>query len=135
MLLAPWYLYIMVGGYIEINVLAMLQTVSLVIFLPLFLGITTYNIILRKYQGKFESNINHICPRSAPGVWYTLFLLISANAHTIVSKPGLVLVSLMVWCFSRFNYLISIKTGRRYFNRQDSVTLVLARSCATWRSL
>lgn len=126
-LLAPWYLYIMVGGYIEINVLAMLQTVSLVIFLPLFLGITTYNIILRKYtREKFESNIKPYLPAlSAWGMVYVIFTGISTNAHTIVSKPGLLLVSLMVWVFFyAFNYLISIKTGRRYFNRQDSVTLV-----------
>lgn len=126
-LLAPWYLYIMVGGYIEINVLAMLQTVSLVIFLPLFMGITTYNIILRKYtREKFESNIKPYLPAlSAWGMVYVIFTGISTNAHTIVSKPGLLLVSLMVWVFFyAFNYLISIKTGRRYFNRQDSVTLV-----------
>ncbi len=117
----------MVGGYIEIDVLAMLQTVSLVIFLPLFLGITTYNIILRKYtREKFESNIKPYLPAlSAWGMVYVIFTGISANAHTIVSKPGLLLVSLMVWVFFyAFNYLISIKTGRRYFNRQDSVTLV-----------
>ena len=116
----------MVGGYIEIDVLAMLQTVSLVIFLPLFMGITTYNIILRKYtREKFDSNIKPYLPAlSAWGMVYVIFTGISTNAHTIVSKPGLLLVSLMVWVFFyAFNYLISIKTGRRYFNRQDSVTL------------
>ncbi|MFX4261774.1 arsenic resistance protein [Pelotomaculum propionicicum] len=126
-LLAPWYLYIMVGGYIEINVLAMLQTVSMVIFLPLFMGITTYNIILKKYtREEFENTVKPYLPAlSAWGMVYVIFTGISTNAHTIVSKPGLLLVSLMVWVFFyAFNYMISIKAGRRYFNRQDSVTLV-----------
>lgn len=126
-LLAPWYLYIMIGGYIEIDVLAMLKTVSLVIFLPLLLGITTYYIIIKKYtREEFDRNIKPYLPAlSAWGMVYVIFTGISTNAHTIVSKPGLLLVSLMVWVvFYAVNYLISIKAGRRYFNRKDSVTLV-----------
>lgn len=126
-LLAPWYLFVMVGGYIDIDVLAMLKTVSLVIFLPLFLGITTYYIILKKYtRGEFDRSIKPYLPAlSAWGMVYVIFTGISTNAHTIVSKPGLLLVSLMVWVvFYAVNYLVSIQAGRRYFNRKDSVTLV-----------
>lgn len=126
-LLAPWYLLIMIGGYIDINVLAMLETVSLVIFLPLFLGISTYYMILKKYtREEFDSKIKPYLPAlSAWGMVYVIFTGISTNAHTIVSNPGLLLVSLMVWViFYSVNYLISIKAGRLYFDRKDSVTLV-----------
>jgi ACR3 family arsenite transporter len=126
-ILAPWYLYIMVGGYINIDVLAVLKTISLVIFLPLILGITTYNILLKRYtREEFDRSIKPYLPAVAAwGMVYVIFTGMSTNARTIVSKPGLLLVSLMVWViFYAVNYLVSIKVGRRYFNRQDAVTLV-----------
>jgi len=126
-LLAPWYLYVMIGGYINIDVLSMLKTVSIVIFLPLFMGITTYYIIMKKYtKEEFEVSVKPYLPAvTAWGMVYVIFTGMSTNARTIVSKPGLLLVSLLVWViFYAVNYLVSIKVGRRYFNRQDAVTLV-----------
>jgi ACR3 family arsenite efflux pump ArsB len=126
-LLAPWYLYVMIGGYIDIDVLSMLKTVSIVIFLPLFMGITTYYLIMKKYTREdFDKSVKPYLPAvTAWGMVYVIFTGMSTNARTIVSKPGLLLVSLLVWViFYAVNYLVSIKVGRRYFNRQDSVTLV-----------
>lgn len=126
-ILAPWYLLVMVGGYINIDVLAMLETISLIIFLPLVLGIATYYIILKKYTREgFERSVKPYLPAFAAwGMVYVIFTGISTNAHTIVSKPGLLLVSLAAWIiFYAVNYSVSIIVGRRYFNRQDSITLV-----------
>lgn len=126
-LLAPWYLYAMIGGYINIDVLSILKTVSIVIFLPLFMGITTYYLIMKKYtREEFEVSVKpYLSAITAWGMVYVIFTGMSTNARTIVSKPGLLLVSLLVWViFYSVNYLVSIKVGRRYFNRQDSVTLV-----------
>ena len=126
-LLAPWYLLVMIGGYINIDVLSMLKTVSIVIFLPLFMGITTYYFIMKKYtKEEFEVSVKPYLPAvTSWGMVYVIFTGMSTNARTIVSKPGLLLVSLLVWViFYAVNYLVSIKVGRRYFNRQDAVTLV-----------
>jgi predicted Na+-dependent transporter len=126
-LLAPWYMLVMIGGYINIDVLSMLKIVSIVIFLPLFMGITTYYLIMKKYtREEFQVSVKpYLTAVTAWGMVYVIFTGMSTNARTIVSKPGLLLVSLLVWViFYAFNYLVSIKVGRRYFNRQDAVTLV-----------
>src|SRR5665647_1276256 len=62
-LLAPWYLFVMIGGYINIDVLSVLKTVSIVIFLPLFMGITTYYMIMKKYtREEFEVSVKPYLP-------------------------------------------------------------------------
>jgi len=126
-LLAPWYLLVMVGGYIHIDLLAVLKNISIVVFLPLFLGVFTYHLLLKKYsQEQFEKSVKPWLPAvTAWGMVYMLFTGISTNARLIVSQPGLLLSSLLVWVVFYFvNYFISIKAGRLFFNRKDSVTLV-----------
>lgn len=126
-LLAPWYLLVMVGGYIHIDMLAVLKTISIVVFLPLILGVFTYHLLLKKYtQEQFDKLVKPLLPAvTAWGMVYIVFYGISTNARSIVSQPGLLLTSLMVWVvFYSVNYVVSIKAGRYFFGRQDSVTLV-----------
>lgn len=124
---APWYLLVMVGSYIYIDVLTILKTVTLVIFLPLVMGFVTYFLLLKKYtREEFNKSIKPLLPGvTAWGMVYMMFTGISTNAHMIVSQPGLLFISIMVWvCFYFFNYLMAVKIGRWYFNREDALTLV-----------
>ncbi len=126
-LLAPWYLLVMVGGYIHIDILAVLKIISMVVFLPLCLGVFTYHLLLKRYsQEQFEKLVKPWLPAvTAWGMVYVLFTGISTNARSIVSHPGLLLSSLLVWVVFYFvNYFISIKAGSYFFNRKDAVTLV-----------
>lgn len=59
-ILAPWYLLPMVGKYLPVDIVATLQTVTTVVFLPLVLGMATYSLLRRRYtpqeiQGRFIS--------------------------------------------------------------------------------
>lgn len=127
-MLAPWYLLIMVGGYIYIDVSAVLKTISIVIFLPLMFGVFTYYLLLKKYsQEQFDKLVKPLLPAvTAWGMVYVIFTGMSTNARSIISQPGIFLTSLMVWVFFyAVNYFISIKAGRwLFFNKKDSVTLV-----------
>lgn len=124
---APWYLWVMVGSYIHIDVLTVLKTISVVVFLPLVLGFVTYSVLLKKYtREEFNKSVKPLLPAAtAWGMVYMMFTGISTNAHMIVSQPGLLFIAIMVWViFYFFNYLMAIKVGRRYFCREDALTLV-----------
>ncbi len=126
-LLAPWYLLLMVGKYIPVNVLEVLQTLSLVVLLPLVLGILTYRLLLKKYtvqefQKKFKPYLPAAC---AWGAIYIIFTSISTNSHKIVSNGHVIVVALLVQLlFYAVNYLGVIKISRSFFKREDGITLV-----------
>ncbi|HPZ44311.1 MAG TPA: bile acid:sodium symporter [Bacillota bacterium] len=128
-LLAPWYLLVMVGTYIQIDVLATLKTITLVVFVPLTLGMVTYRLILKKYtQEEFYTVIKPNLP--AVTVWgmvYIIFTGMSTNAHTIVSQSNLFLLAVLVQAlFYAANYFISLTFGRFYFNGENTITLVFS---------
>lgn len=128
-LLAPWYLLVMVGTYIQIDVIATLKTVTLVVFVPLTLGMVTYSLILKKYtQEVFYRVIKPALPGITTwGMVYIIFTGISTNAHTIVSQSGLFLLALLVQAlFYTANYLIAITFGRLYFDRENTISLIFS---------
>jgi predicted Na+-dependent transporter len=126
-LVAPWYLLVMIGKYIEIDMANIIKIISCVVFIPLALGFTTYYLFLKKFsQDKFNDVIKPLLPAfSAWGAVYVIFTGASTNARLIVSQPKLLVYALAAWVvFYAVNYFIAIKLGRRYFNRQDTLTLI-----------
>ncbi len=125
-LLAPWYLLVMLGTKINVDVLLLLKTITVVVFVPLILGTATYSVILRKYGCEyFNLNIKHLLPAVTTwGMVYVIFTGISTNAHSIVSRPDILFKALMVWVFFyAANYFMAL-TGSYFFNQEDSLTLV-----------
>ncbi|TEB16374.1 Sodium Bile acid symporter family protein [Pelotomaculum sp. FP] len=123
----PWYLLVMVGSYICIDIFAVLKTVAMVIFLPLVMGFATYSLLLKKYtREEFNKSVKPLLPATtAWGMVYMMFTGISANAQMIVSQPGLLFIAIIVWMVFYFlNYLMAVKIGRWYFCREDALTLV-----------
>ncbi|MEG6615799.1 bile acid:sodium symporter [Peptococcaceae bacterium 1198_IL3148] len=130
-LLAPWYLLVMVGQYIHIDILATLKTILMVIMLPLVLGITTYSLLLRKMtEEEFRKSVKPFLPAaSAWGMVYIIFTSISMNAQRIIDSMNIFVVAFMVQIlFYAINYLISISVGRLFFNQSDAYALVLGTS-------
>lgn len=127
-LLMPWYLLLMVGRYVPINVWAILQTLAVVVFLPLAMGIATYALLMRKYTPpEFEQHIRPYLPAAtAWGMVFIIFTSISTNVELITARPNLVLVAIGVQLlFYVANYLMAYLMGRR-FNRPEAISLVYA---------
>jgi predicted Na+-dependent transporter len=127
-LLAPLYLYVLAGKFVEIDIAHIGKTIVLVVFIPLCLGIITYRSLLKKYtQEQFKKDIKPFLPAaSAWGMMYLIFTSISVKSEMIFSYPGLVvqsLLSLIFWYCAIF--AICIPAGRLFFNRKDSMTLLL----------
>jgi arsenite transporter len=126
-LLTPWYLLMMVGKYVEINVLETFRTIILVVFLPMLLGHITFKWLMKKYTPEqFQKQIKpNFAPLSIWAMLYVVFVSISMKAKMIVSNLQLIAVALVVLVlFYLINYLISTFIAKQFFNREDGVALV-----------
>ena len=126
-LLAPWYLLLMMGQYIPIDLFTIFKTIATVIFIPLVMGTATYYLLLRRYTEKeFNTRLKpYFLAASAWGMVYIVFTSISVNSSRIISRPDLLLMMLIVLLlFYGIIYLVSVKIGRRYLNTKDSIALI-----------
>ncbi|MEA3469686.1 MAG: arsenic resistance protein [Thermodesulfobacteriota bacterium] len=127
-LLAPLYLYALAGKLIEIDIMHIGKTIGLVVFIPLCMGVMTYNLLLQRYsRQQFKEKIKPILPAfSVWGLIYLVFTSMSMKAGLIFSYPELMfqaLSSLVLWYFTIF--VLCILLGRLIFDRRDAMTLLL----------
>ncbi len=128
-LLAPWYLYIMVGKYVPMDILATIKTVALVILIPMILGMLTYNYFMKKYSPEyFLKEIKPYLPATTSwGMVLIIFIGISMNAPRIASHLDIFVVAFFVQLLFYFiNYLAAVLIGRKFFAEKDSLTLVFS---------
>ncbi|GAB6181789.1 bile acid:sodium symporter [Desulfotomaculum defluvii] len=127
--LAPWYLYLLVGKYVPVDILATIKTIALVILIPLILGVLTYNYLLKKYsQDYFQKQIKPYLPASSTwGMVLIIFISMGMNAQRIASHLDVFAVAFGVQLvFYAVNYGVAILLGRKFFEEKDSLTLVFS---------
>jgi len=128
-ILAPWYLYLMVGKYVPVDILLTLKTISIVILLPLIAGMFTYNWLLRTMsQAEFKKKIKPFLPAASSwGMVAIIFISMSMNAKRIAEHLDIFFIALFVQIvFYAVNYLIAIFTGRWFFTENDAKTLIFS---------
>lgn len=126
---APWYLLLMVGKYVPVDVLQTLKTILLVILLPLLMGVGTYTLLLKRYtQEEFQKSIKPLLPSaSAWGMIFIVFTSISMNAGRIASRLDVFAFALLVQViFYTINYALAVGVGRVLFKEKDALALVFA---------
>lgn len=125
--LTPWYLLLMVGQFVEINILMTMRTILLVVFVPMILGQITYKLILKKttvenFNKKIKPNFG---PLSIWAMLYVVFVSISTKATMITSNLTLIWIALAVLILFYFiNFVISTIFAIKFFNREDGIALV-----------
>jgi predicted Na+-dependent transporter len=127
--LAPWYLYLMVGQYVAVDILLTLKTIALVILIPLILGMLTYTFLMKKYsQEQFKTQIKPYLPAASSwGMIFIIFISMSMNSKRIATHLDIFAIAFMVQLiFYAINYLLAILIGRKFFNVQDGLTLVFS---------
>ncbi|KIQ93773.1 arsenical-resistance protein [Anoxybacillus thermarum] len=126
-LLTPWYLLVMVGKYVDINVMETFRTILLVVFVPMVLGHMTFKWLMKKYTPEqFQKRVKpNFAPLSIWAMLYVVFVSISMRAKMIVSNLQLIVVALTVLLLFYFiNYVISTLVAKQFFNREDGIALV-----------
>lgn len=126
-LLAPWYLLVMVGQYVPIDIRGTMKTILLVVFVPMILGHFTFKLLLRKMTPQhFKKNVK---PKFGPlSIWamlYVVFISISTGAKMIVNNLELIAIAVVVLLlFYAINFAISTFAALKFFNREDGIALV-----------
>lgn len=126
-LLAPWYLLVMVGQYVDVNVLETFRTILMVVFVPMILGHLTFKQLLKTYTlPEFKKKIKPgLAPLSIWAMLYIVFVSTSMRAEMIVNNLQLLLIAAGVLIvFYLINFVISTLFAVRFLDRGDGIALV-----------
>ncbi len=126
-LAAPVFTKVFMGATIEVNMLHMFKQIAIFVFVPLFVGLFTQYICIKKYGNttwnkKIKPNFP---PFSALGVVMIAFLAMSLKAKNIIANPGdiiSILIPLVV--FYIISYVLLTIVGRLFFTREDAISMV-----------
>lgn len=126
-LLAPFYLKLMAGAVVPVDLMGVLRTVLLVVGLPMLAGQVTRFVLLRRLGAeRFKSSVLPVLPGiSTIGVLAIVFLAIGLKAKMIVGRPELLLViAVPLLAFYAVNFALSTVVGRALLPRGDAIALV-----------
>ncbi|MCW2276886.1 arsenic resistance protein [Heliophilum fasciatum] len=126
-LLAPFYLLLMVGKYVPVDIMKTFTTIAIIVFLPMILGHFTFQQLLRRYgQEHFQKVLKPYMP--AFSFWAMLaviFSSISMKAKTVIAQPHLIggiLVALVIFYLA--NFTVSTVMARLFFAKPDGIALI-----------
>jgi len=126
-LAAPIYTKVFMGTTIEVNMLHMFKQIAIFVFLPLFAGLFTQAVGMKKYGKKVwnERIKPKFPPFSALGVILIAFLAMSLKAKNIIANPGdIVIILIPLVVFYLISYLMLTIVGKLFFSREDAIAMV-----------
>ena len=126
-LATPFYVQFLMGTSIEMSVLPALKQVVLIVFLPMVLGVTTQQLLMKRYG--IEAFQKKIAPRfpgfSTVGVLGIVFIALALKAQTIASNPQLLLIIIVpLLLMYGVNYTLSTLLGKMLLPRGDAIAMV-----------
>jgi len=126
-LLAPVYLSVLAGKVVPVDLLGVLQTVLMVVGVPMLAGAATRKLLVAKYGT--ETYKNRIAPAfpglSTIGVIAIVFLAIALKAKMIVSNPQMLLaIAVPLVLFYGINFAVSTLLGKALLPRGDAIAVV-----------
>ncbi|GEL08278.1 arsenic resistance protein [Salisediminibacterium halotolerans] len=125
--LTPWYLLIMVGQYVPVDIWNTFQTIFIVVFIPLILAQITTRVLLKRYSREyFQKKIKpNLSPLSVWGLLYVVFVSTSARSEMILQNGELIVVAAVsIVLFYIINYTFATFIARKVFSRNDGIALV-----------
>ncbi len=126
-LAAPVFTKVFMGATIEVNMLHMFKQIAIFVFFPLFVGLLTQFLGIKKYGEKiWNQKIKpKFPPFSALGVVLIAFLAMSLKAKHIIANPGDILIILIpLAVFYLISYVLLTIIGRFLFKREDAIAMV-----------
>ncbi len=126
-IITPLYIKMLAGASIEIPMVKIFTQIFLIVFLPMFAGIVTRKVIVKKIgQEKYNDNLKTKFPLfSTLGVLGIVFVAMALKAKDITSDPQILLkILLPLAVIYLLNYFISTIVGKFFFKREDAIALV-----------
>lgn len=126
-LLTPFYIRILMGTQVDVDLLSVMRQILVVVFLPMLAGYATQRWALKRYGQKvFQEQISPRFPGlSTVGVLGIVFIAIALKARGVADNPALLVtilgpLLLLYLC----NYLLSTLIGKALLPRGDAIALV-----------
>jgi ACR3 family arsenite transporter len=126
-ILAPFYLEWLLGAKIQIDLLAVMANIALIVFLPMAAGFATQLALIKRHgQAKFNKEVGpRLAPLSTYGVVGVVFVAMALKARSIADQPDILLTIIVpLILFYVANYALSIVVGRMFFSRDDAIALL-----------
>lgn len=126
-LLAPVYLSVFAGKVVPVDLLGVLQTVLLVVGVPMLAGAATRTLLVKRYGAEqYKTRIAPAFPGlSTVGVIAIVFLAIALKAKMIVSNPQMLLtIAIPLVLFYGINFVLSTVLGKALLPRGDAIAVV-----------
>ncbi len=127
-LLAPWYLYLMVGKYVPVDIWMTFKTIATIVFFPLVLGVITFHSLMKRFTTEeFNAGIKPLLTGlSMWGVVFMIFISVSVKSKEIFDSHAIFFIAFFVqFVFYGVNYAFAIlgaKVSR--LDRADSFALL-----------
>lgn len=126
-LLTPFYIRILMGTQVDVDLLSVMRQILVVVFLPMLAGYATQRWALKRYGQKvFQEQISPRFPGlSTIGVLGIVFIAIALKARGVADNPAL-LVTILAPLLLLYlcNYLLSTLIGKALLPRGDAIALV-----------
>jgi ACR3 family arsenite transporter len=126
-LLTPFYVRALMGAALEVNILAVMKQIAVIVFIPMIAGYITQQVLVKKYgQKEFQTRLAPRFPAlSTIGVLGIVFIAMALKAKTIAGSPQVLLTILApLTILYAMNFLISTIVGRFFLSRGDAIALV-----------
>ena len=123
----PFYVQVLMGASIEINLAAVMKQIVIIVFLPMAAGYLTRRQLVKKYGPKrFKQAIGpKFPPLSTLGVIGIVFIAMALKAPAIAASPGMLLYILVpLFIIYAFNFVLSSVVGKFFLPRGDAIALV-----------
>jgi len=123
----PFYVRALMGAALEVDVMAVIRQIVVIVFIPMIAGYFTQQALVKKFGRKeFQSRLAPRFPAlSTVGVLGIVFVAMALKAKAVAGAPELLLSILApLAIIYTFNFLLSTIVGRLFLPRGDAIALV-----------
>ena len=126
-LATPFYVQVLLGAKVDVNLLLVAKQIGVIVFLPMALGYLTRQWFVKKYgQQEFKKTwVPRFPSLSTIGVLGIVFVAIALKSKTIAQNPAILssifVPLLIIYCI---NFTLSTLWGKIFFARGDAIALV-----------
>jgi CBS domain-containing protein len=125
--LAPFYMKILMGTEIEINIGKIFLQIATIVIIPLIMGSITRIILISRYgMAHYQEKLKkHFPPFSTLGVLGIVFVAMALKSKGIINNPSIFLKILIpLTLFYILNVITSVIIGKIFFKRNNAIALL-----------
>ena len=123
----PFYVEALLGAEIEVNMVAVMRQIVIIVFIPMLAGFLTQQALVKRYGMKAfsESWAPRFPALSTVGVVGIVFIAMALKAKAIAAAPQMLLFILIpLLVIYVINYGLSTLVGKLFLPRGDAIALV-----------